>query len=65
MTQVCVRVGQPVVFVVHIVGDVLEVLHVRLDEELPEQREVRVLRVVDLHLAPRVLPDPDFLAGFL
>ncbi len=55
----------PVVFIVYIVGDVLEVLHVGLDEELSQEGEVGMLRVVDLHVAPRILTHPSLLPGNL
>ena len=55
----------PVVLVVDVVRDVLKVLHVGLDEEPLEVGKVAVLRVLDVHDAPGVLPAPDLLAGHL
>jgi hypothetical protein len=55
----------PVVFVVHVVRDVLEVLHVRLDEEAAEEGKVGMLRVVHLDKAPRVLAAAYLLAVHL
>jgi hypothetical protein len=45
----------------NIMGDILEVLHVGLDEESPEVGEVAVLRVLNVHQAPGILPPSDTL----
>ena len=52
----------PVVLIMHIMCDILEILHVCLDEEPPQERKVRVLGVVNLNEAPRVLAAADLLA---
>ena len=48
-----------------VVSDILEVLRVSLDEELPEESKVGMVRVVHLHEAPGVLAYSDRLAGNL
>ena len=48
----------PVVFVVDVVGDILEILHVGLDEKPPEKSEIRMFGVVHFHESPRVLSPP-------
>ena len=58
MTAQC----SPIVFVVHIVRDIFEILHVSLDEEATEEGKVRVLGVVDLNEAPGVLTAADLLS---
>jgi hypothetical protein len=45
----------PVVLIVDIMRDILEVLHVGLYEEPPEVREVAVLPVLNVHEAPGIL----------
>jgi hypothetical protein len=55
------KLCSPVVFIVDIMSDILEVLHVGLDEEPPEVGEVAVLRVLNVHQAPGILPPSDTL----
>ena len=49
----------------YIVSDVFEILHVRLYDESPEQGEVWVFDVVDLHETPGVLSTTQLLAVHL
>ncbi len=63
--QIFLKLCSPVVFIVNIMGDILEVLHVGLDEEPPEVGEVAVLRVLNVHQAPGILPPSDTLPANL
>ena len=54
--------SHPVVLVVDVMGNVLQVLHVGLDEEAAEEGKVGVFRVVHLHEAPGILTAADLLA---
>merc|ERR1719317_1837273 len=59
--------GQPLtpeVLVVHIMGHLLQVLHVG-DKHTPQLDEVAVLRVLDIHNAPGILPASHLLTGHL
>ena len=42
----------PIIFVVYIVSDVFEILHVRLYDETPKQGKVWVYKIVNLHKTP-------------
>lgn len=55
----------PVVFVVDVVRDVFEILHVSLNEESPEEGEVRMFRVLNFNETPRKLPAANPFAGNL
>lgn len=56
---------RPVVLVVAVVGDVLQVVHVSPDQHGPQLHEVTVGRVLHLHDAPGVEPPSDSLTSSL
>ena len=55
----------PVVFIMYVMCDILEVLHVGLDEKPSEERKVGVLGVVHFDETPRILTTTNLFPLYL
>ena len=63
--HVKINLNSPEIFIVHIMCDIFEILHVSLNKKFPEQGKVWVLWVVNFYKTPGVLSPSNLSSGYL